>query len=32
MEADGKKIIHQPFTAGADGKDRLVMELVMTRK
>jgi hypothetical protein len=32
LEDEGRKIIHRQYTAGADGKERLVMELVMTRK
>ena len=32
LEEDGRKIVHRQYTAGADGKDRLVMELVLTRK
>jgi hypothetical protein len=32
IEDDNGKITHKQFTAGPDGKDRLVMELVMTRK
>lgn len=32
LEADGAKIVHRQYSAGADGKERLVMELVMTRK
>jgi hypothetical protein len=28
----GKKIVHRQYTAGRDGKERLVMELVLTRK
>jgi hypothetical protein len=32
LEDEGRKIVHRQFTAGADGKERLVMELVMTRK
>jgi hypothetical protein len=30
LEDDGKKIVHRQFTAGGDGKERLVMELVMS--
>lgn len=32
LEDDGRKIVHRQYTAGADGTERLVMELVMTRK
>ncbi len=32
LEDNGRKIVHRQYTAGKDGKDRLVMELVMTRK
>ena len=32
IEDDNNKITHKQFTLGPDGKDRLVMELVMTRK
>lgn len=32
LEDDGGKIVHRQYTAGKDGKDRLVMELVLTRK
>ncbi|MGP0065078.1 MAG: DUF1579 family protein [Isosphaeraceae bacterium] len=32
IEDDGRKIIHRQFTTGADGQERLVMELIMTRK
>jgi hypothetical protein len=32
LEDQGAKIIHRQFTAAEDGKGRLVMELVMTRK
>jgi hypothetical protein len=32
LEAEGKKIIHRQHAIDADGKERLVMELVMTRK
>jgi hypothetical protein len=32
LEENGTKIIHRQYTAGADGKERLVMELLMTRK
>jgi len=32
IEDDGNKITHKQSTPGPDGKDRLVMELVMTRK
>jgi hypothetical protein len=32
LEDDGRKIVHRQYTAGPDGKERLVMELVLTRK
>jgi hypothetical protein len=32
LEDDGRKIVHRQYTAGKDGKERLVMELVLTRK
>ena len=32
IEANGLKIVHRQFNAGPDGKERLIMELVMTRK
>ncbi len=32
FEADGKTIVHRQHTIEADGKERLVMELVLTRK
>jgi hypothetical protein len=32
LEDDGRKIVHRQYTAGADDKERLVMELVLTRK
>ena len=32
LEDDGHKIIHRQFTTNDDGKEREVMELVMTRK
>lgn len=32
LEDDGKKIVHRQYTVGADGKERLMMELVLTRK
>ncbi len=28
---DGRKIVHRQYTAGPDGKERLVMELVLTK-
>jgi hypothetical protein len=31
LEDNGRKIIHRQYSAGADGKERLVMELAMTR-
>lgn len=32
LEEDGRKIVHRQYTANKDGKERLVMELVLTRK
>jgi hypothetical protein len=32
LEEDGRKIVHRQYGDGPDGKERLVMELVMTRK
>jgi hypothetical protein len=32
LEDDGRKIVHRQYTAGKDGMERLVMELVLTRK
>src|SRR5262245_34879457 len=32
LEENGGKIVHRQYGAGSDGKERLVMELVMTRK
>jgi hypothetical protein len=32
LEEDGRKIVHRQYAQGQDGKDRLMMELVMTRK
>ena len=32
LEDDGRKIVHRQYTTGQDGKERLVMELVLTRK
>ena len=32
LEDGGSKIVHRQYTSGSDGKERLVMELVMTRK
>jgi Protein of unknown function (DUF1579) len=32
LEDDGRKIVHRQYTAGPDGQERLVMELVLTRK
>jgi hypothetical protein len=32
LEDNGKKIIHRQYVPGPDGKERLLMELVMTRK
>jgi len=32
LEEEGRKLIHQQFNKGADGKERLLMELILTRK
>jgi hypothetical protein len=32
LEDNGNKIVHRQFSLAADGSERLVMELVMTRK
>jgi hypothetical protein len=32
LEEDGRKIVHRQYAAGQDGKERLMMELVLTRK
>ena len=32
IEDDGRKTVHRQFNASADGKERLIMELIMTRK
>jgi hypothetical protein len=32
LEEEGRKIVHRQFAATQDGKERLVMELVLTRK
>jgi len=32
LEDEGRRIVHRQYTSGRDGKERLVMELVMTRK
>ena len=32
LEDDGRKIVHKQYATGPDGRDRLVMELVMSRK
>jgi hypothetical protein len=32
LEDDSRKIVHRQYTAGKDAKERLVMELVLTRK
>jgi hypothetical protein len=32
LEDAGRKIVHRQYTSGPGGKERLVMELVMTRK
>jgi hypothetical protein len=32
IEDEGRKITHRQFNASSDGKERLIMELIMTRK
>jgi hypothetical protein len=32
LEDDGRKIVHRQFTVDAEGKERPIMELVLTRK
>ena len=32
LEDGGKRIVHRQYTSGPDGKERLVMELVLTLK
>jgi hypothetical protein len=32
LEEDGRKIVHRQYNRGSDGKERLIMELLMTRK
>jgi hypothetical protein len=32
LEENGSKLVHRQYSIGADGKDRLMMELLMTRK
>jgi hypothetical protein len=32
LEDDGRRIVHRQYTVGDGGKDRLVMELILTRK
>lgn len=32
LEDDGRKIVHRQYTEGEDGKERVVMELELTRK
>jgi hypothetical protein len=32
LEDTGRKIVHRQYNAGPDGKERLIMELVLTRK
>ncbi|HEX3762709.1 MAG TPA: DUF1579 family protein [Kofleriaceae bacterium] len=32
LEDSGRKLIHQQFNQGADGKEHLLMELILTRK
>jgi hypothetical protein len=31
LEDEGKKIVHRQFTAGPDGQERVIMELILTR-
>jgi len=32
LEDEGRRIVHRQYTLGTDGQERLMMELVMTRK
>jgi len=32
LEDDGRRIVHRQYTAGEGGKERLVMELILTKK
>ena len=32
LEEDGRKIVHRQYNTAQDGKERVVMELIMTRK
>jgi hypothetical protein len=32
LEDNGRRIVHRQYTAGEDGKERLVMELILTKK
>jgi len=32
LEDDGRKLVHRQYSIAADGSERLVMKLVMTRK
>jgi hypothetical protein len=32
LEDNGRRIVHRQYNAGPDGKERLIMELVLTRK
>ncbi|HEX3477347.1 MAG TPA: hypothetical protein VHT91_20130, partial [Kofleriaceae bacterium] len=32
LEDGGRKLIHQQFNQGADGKEHLLMELILVRK
>jgi len=32
LEDEGRRIVHRQYSAGADGKERLMMELILTRK
>jgi hypothetical protein len=32
LEDDGRRIVHRQYTAGEGGRERLVMELILTKK
>jgi hypothetical protein len=32
LEDAGRRIVHRQYTASSDGSERLVMELILTRK
>jgi len=32
LEEDGRKIVHRQYVPTADGKERIIMELLLTRK